>query len=80
MKAKMVQSSTLWVAIDPDMNVTFSSANVPHIQWNHVDGPLLTCRTGALHWLTLWERIKMKYGWTTIEELDAKYIDGLGRF
>lgn len=33
-----------------------------HIQWNHVEGPLLTW-AGALHWLTLWERIQLFFRW-----------------
>jgi hypothetical protein len=29
----------------------------PYIQWNHIDGPLLCCRDGTLHWLTKAEQL-----------------------
>lgn len=45
----------------------------PHIKWKHIDGPLLVCRDGTMHWLTKVERLWMKLGLTTIEQLDAKY-------
>lgn len=47
--------------------------NSPHIQWNHIDGPLLTCTDGIVHWLTLLERMYLKIGIITIEDLDNKY-------
>lgn len=45
----------------------------PHINWKHIDGPLLTCRDGTPHWLTMAERLWLKLGLTTIEQLDAKH-------
>ena len=45
----------------------------PHIQWNHVDGPLLVCRDGTPHWLTISERLWIRLGLTTLEQLDAKH-------
>ena len=45
----------------------------PHVQWNHIDGPLLTCADGTPHWLTLWERLALRAGITTLEALDARY-------
>ena len=35
----------------------------PHIQWNHVDGPLLVMSDGAMHWLTWLERLCVLIGW-----------------
>ena len=45
----------------------------PHLQWKHVDGPLLVCHDGSMHWLTWWERICIYFEWKTVEELDKKY-------
>lgn len=45
----------------------------PHIQWNHVDGPLLVCRDGTPHWLTMVERLWLRLELTTLEQLDAKH-------
>lgn len=49
--------------------------NEPHIKWKHVDGPVLVCRDGTMHWLTIQERIWLKFGFTTIELLDKQYND-----
>ncbi len=43
------------------------------IKWNHVDGPMLVCTDGMVHWLSLLERVWLRAGLTTLEELDAKY-------
>lgn len=45
----------------------------PTIQLDHVDGPLLTCSDGTLHWLTLLERLMLRIGATSVERLDAQY-------
>lgn len=45
----------------------------PHIKWDHVDGPLLTCRDGTPHWLSAWERLLMHSGFLTIDELDRRH-------
>lgn len=55
------------------MTVYVEPGTKPHIQWNHVDGPMLHTSTANCHWLTLWERLMMKAGLMTIEELDAKH-------
>ena len=55
------------------MPVTYRERSEPHIQWNHIDGPLLTCRDGSAHWLTLSQRLMLWLGLTTIEKLDEKY-------
>ncbi len=51
----------------------FSSGN-PSIVWKHIDGPLLICRDGTIHWLTTRERIWMKLGLTNIDQLETKYM------
>ena len=53
--------------------VDYPSDTKPSIQWEHVDGPLLICRDGTPHWLTRKERIWLRLGLTTIEQLDAKH-------
>ena len=45
----------------------------PFIKWKHVDGPYLVCRDGTGHWLTYWERICYKLGWTDLVLLNFKY-------
>ncbi|VIO73872.1 hypothetical protein [Bradyrhizobium ivorense] len=45
---------------------------IPSINWKHIDGPLLYASTGRLHWLTIWERIQMFFGWTTLDKLNEK--------
>ncbi len=53
--------------------VSYSPDSEPHIKWDHIDGPLLYCTDGTIHWLTLLERLYFKMGWVTLEELDLKY-------
>ena len=45
----------------------------PIINWCHIDGPLLYTSDCSLHWLTLWERIQMRFGWIDIYDLDLKH-------
>lgn len=45
----------------------------PRVQWNHEDGPLMTCSDGTLHWLTLWERLGLRAGFITLEMLDRQH-------
>jgi len=47
-----------------------------NINWNHIDGPLLTTSTGRLHWLTLWERAQLKLGLTTLDKICTKIERG----
>ena len=37
--------------------IQYPKDSEPHINWNHIDGPLLTCRDGTPHWLTVTERL-----------------------
>lgn len=55
------------------MTVSRQAGAEPHIKWNHVDGPMLTCRDGSAHWLTMWERFLFRAGFLTLEELDKRY-------
>jgi hypothetical protein len=67
-------SAGLGDAVAPDMEMVQRGPNAgPHIQWNHIDGPLLCCRDGTLHWLTMAERLWMRLGLTTLEQLDSKH-------
>jgi hypothetical protein len=42
----------------------------PSITWGHIDGPLLTCTDGSMHWLTFVERVLYAVGYLTVEKLD----------
>lgn len=46
----------------------------PEIVWNHIDGPLLYCRNGALYWLTWRDRLRMWLGLDDIYSLERKHI------
>ncbi len=45
----------------------------PYIQWDHIDGPLLHCSDGSIHFLSLLERMYMRIGIMTVHDLDFKY-------
>lgn len=48
----------------------------PHINWKHVDGPLLVDR-GRLHWLTWGERFLLMFGLTSIQDIvDRRFPPG----
>lgn len=59
--------------METKIEVGFPADSKPHINWKHVDGPLLCCRDGTPHWLTMQERIWMRLGLTNIEQLDRRY-------
>jgi hypothetical protein len=40
----------------------------PHVEWRHVDGPLMTWAS-HLHWLTLSERVRIWVGLTTVDRV-----------
>jgi hypothetical protein len=44
----------------------------PFINAKHIDGPLLVRPYGGLHWLTIRERIALRFGFLTAEALEAK--------
>ncbi len=52
--------------------IGYPAGSLPSIQWNHIDGPLLHLRDGRLHWLTLWERIRLRLGLDTALTLERK--------
>lgn len=45
----------------------------PHIKWDHVDGPMLVCRDGSLHWPTRIELILVKLDLVSLTKLDQRY-------
>lgn len=53
--------------------ISYPQDSQPHIQWNHADGPVLFCKDGTVHWLTLLERLWLRAGLLSIEKLDEKY-------
>ena len=58
--------------MEQEMN-EYPTDSQPHIEWNYTIGPLLTCRDGSLHRLTLIEILWLKAGFTTVDQLDEKY-------
>lgn len=49
----------------------------PWVQWNHVDGPVLICCNGAMHWLTWKERFLIWIGKLKVEDLDPMWDEEL---
>jgi hypothetical protein len=45
----------------------------PFIQWKHVDGPMLVCSDGQIHWLTWRERFLLWLGLTDAKKLDQSW-------
>lgn len=60
--------------IQHEMSVSYLSDAQPHIIWKHIDGPLLCCRDGSMHWLTWRERFAMWLGLLSIEQLEARVM------
>jgi hypothetical protein len=58
-----------WIEIGPGVGTPREAVTAaPSIQWQHVDGPLLTW-AGQLHWLTWRERFTLWLGKTTPEAI-----------
>ncbi len=53
--------------------IGFGEDSKADINWDHVDGPLLYCRDGSIHWLTWFERFCLYFGFIDINYLDKKY-------
>jgi hypothetical protein len=47
------------------------------VQWKHVDGPMLCCCDGSIHWLTWKERFLLWIGRITVESLDPMWDEEL---
>ena len=52
--------------------------NGPSVQWNHIDGPLMTW-AGQLHWLTWKERMMIDLGVTTVDLVAERHWPHLAR-
>lgn len=48
----------------------------PEARWDHVDGPMLYW-AGHVHWLTWSERLALRLGMTTVEELGRQHWEWL---
>lgn len=42
----------------------------PYVNWKHIDGPLLYCSDGRLHWLTWRERLRLLLRLADIHDID----------
>lgn len=61
------------VRSDAQCGVLYPAGSKPSIQWKHVDGPMLACRDGSIHFLTWKERLALHFKLITIDELDARH-------
>lgn len=59
--------------------VQFQGYIAPHIQWNHIDGPLLHVTDASLYWLRWRDRIALALGLLTVNELNALVVCKLRR-
>ena len=50
--------------------VGYAVGSQPHINWKHIDGPLLYCSDGQLHWLTWRERLRLFLKLADIHDID----------
>lgn len=44
-----------------------------YIKWSHVDGPMLRCSDGTVHFLSMFERFMFMIGMYTVTSLDFMY-------
>lgn len=51
----------------------FQKGGAPWINRKHIDGPVLCLRDGRLHWLSTWERIQFRLGFTDEWKLESKH-------
>lgn len=59
--------------------VQFQGYIAAHVQWNHVDGPLLHATDASLYWLRWRDRIALALGLLTVNELNALVVCKLRR-
>lgn len=62
-----------YIEVAHGVAVEFNPDDAPSIQWNHIDGPLLHMRSGEIHWLTLWERLRVWFDLDNAYTLEKKY-------
>ena len=58
----------------------YAEGNLPLINGQHIDGPVLIMRTGEIHWLTWSERFLLFLGLTDAERLERKYRPSLANY
>ena len=56
--------------------VGYHADTEPYINWKHIDGPLLYCRDGTMHWLTWRERFRVWIGRDDIYSLERRHLNG----
>ena len=57
------------------MSIQYEQPIKPEINFKHIDGPILTCSYGSIHFLDLIERIQLKIKMITLNDLNIKYTD-----
>lgn len=63
-----------------ERGVGYPADSEPYIKWKHIDGPLLVCRDGQMHWLTWRQRFSMWVGWRDIYDLEREIMYSPQRF
>ncbi len=58
------------------MSVSIEKVEPAHIQWTHIDGPMLHTSYCQPHWLTWRERFLLWTGLTTAQEISNR-VDGV---
>ena len=62
-----------WIEVSNGVSVEFRPDAEPTIIWKHIDGPMLRMRSGQIHWLTLWERLRCWMDLDNAFTLERKY-------
>lgn len=55
-------------------NLEFGPNAQSYIKWNHIDGPMLICKNGTIHWLTIMERLLLYFNLLSVTHLEEKII------
>lgn len=72
MSTSKIDSQYVGVSVDP--------AGEPfHLKANHVDGPMLVTSDRVPVWLSYLERLQLRFGLTTLQDLNDKHVHRLNR-
>jgi len=61
------------MVIFPNQEYSVPEVKKPRIDWQCKNGALLHCHDGTTHFLTLLEKMLLRIGSTSVEELDRQY-------
>lgn len=69
---RLQRSGYSYTALPAGGFVGYPTDTKPHVNWRHIDGPLLYCSSGKMHWLTLRERVRLFLGLDSIESINER--------